>query len=267
MPVGPCSCTPDVSLLAAVAAVVPPGRSVCGLGCVPAFAAPCAVSFSAAAVPPLYSWPLPHLTILHPAILDALLVRTQSWQVSAWQTKLLQHIARSAKAQCKEAYKIWLLARTDEFIAQVSEANPAPLRDLAKWLKFSRTRPKIASAPVLDKKGATVKCKKDLVLLWSQQFAEEFSNQVLPLTADRLQLCIADRRQATHAVDSVAGNSYVDQSALPDTVEEWIDCLQSRLPNVRKGKAAGRNGIPNDLYQAAGESGQILLAHLLCRMR
>jgi hypothetical protein len=146
----------------------------------------------------------------------------QMWQVSAWQTKLLQHIARSLKVQCKLAYKDWLAARTDEFIAQVSEANPAPVWDLAKRLKFSRTRPKIASAPVLDKKGATVKCKKDLVLLWSQQFAEEFSNQVLPLTADQLQLCIADRRQATHAVDSVAGTSYVNQSALPATVEEWI---------------------------------------------
>jgi hypothetical protein len=80
------------------------------------------------------------------------------------------------------------------------------------------------------KKGATVKCKKDLVLLWSQQFAEEFSNQVLPLTADQLQLCIADRRQATHAVDNVAGTSYVDQSALPATVEEWIDLFAITAP-------------------------------------
>ena len=58
--------------------------------------------------PPLYSWSLPHLTALHPAILDALLVRCQMWQVSAWQTKLLQHIARSTKVQCKLAYKDWL---------------------------------------------------------------------------------------------------------------------------------------------------------------
>ena len=100
-------------------------------------------------------------------------------------------------------------------------------------------------------KGATVNCKKDLVLLWSQQLAEELPNQVLPLTEDQLQLRIADRRLATHAVDSVAGTSYVDQSALPATVEEWIDCLQSRLPKVRKGKAVGRDGIPDELYQAA----------------
>ena len=86
----------------------------------------------------------------------------------------------------------------------------------------------VRSSP--GQKGATVKCKKDLVLLWSQQFAEEFSNQVLPLTADQLQLCIADRRLATHAVDSVAGTSYVDQSALPATVEEWIDLFAITAP-------------------------------------
>ena len=42
---------------------------------------------------------------------------------------------------------------------------------------------------------------------------------------------------------------------------------QSRLPKVRKGKAVGRDGIPNELYQAAGEGGQLLLAQLLCRVR
>ena len=72
--------------------------------------------------------------------------------MSAWQTKLLQHIARSTKTQCKLAYKDWVAARTDEFIAEVSEANPAPVWGLAKRLKFSRTRPTIVSAPVLDQK-------------------------------------------------------------------------------------------------------------------
>ena len=75
------------------------------------------------------------------------------------------------------------MARTDELIAEVSEANPAPVWDLAKRLEFPRTRPRIASAPVLDKKGASITTNADLVLLWSQQFAEELSNQVLPLTA------------------------------------------------------------------------------------
>ena len=95
------------------------------------------------------------------------------WHVSAWQTKFVQHIARSTKTQCKLAYKDWVAARTDEFIAEVSEANPALVWDLAKRLKFSRTRPRIASAPVLDKKGASITCNNDLVLMWSQLFAED----------------------------------------------------------------------------------------------
>ena len=144
------------------------------------------------------------------------------WQVSAWQTKLLQHIARSTKTQCKLACKEWVLARTDEFIAQVSEAIPAPVWDLAKRLKFTRIRPRIASAPLLDKKGASMTSNADLVLLWSQQFAEEFPEQVLLLTANQLQLCIADRRQATLAVEELAGTTLTRQSDLPSTVDQWM---------------------------------------------
>ena len=101
--------------------------------------------------PPRYPWPEPHLSCIHPAIAEALLNRSQMWQVSAWQTKVLRHTARSTKTQCQLAYKDWVMARTEEFIAEVSEANPAPVWDLAKRLKCSRTRPRIASAPVLDK--------------------------------------------------------------------------------------------------------------------
>ena len=116
-----------------------------------------------------------------------------------------------------------IAARTDEFIADVSEAYSAPAWDLAKRLKLTRTRPRIASAPVLDKQGASITSSKDLVLLWSQQFAEEISNQVLPLTADQLQLCIADRRHATQAVDNPVGLPYIEQSDLPATVDQWMD--------------------------------------------
>ena len=189
------------------------------------------------------------------------------WQVSAWQTKLLQHIARSTQTQCKLAYKDCIAARTDEFIADASESNSAPARNLAKRLKLARTRPRIASAPVLDKQGVPITSSKDLDLLWSQQFAEEISNQVLPLTAEQFRLCIADRRQATQAVDNPSGVPHIVQSDLPATVDQWMDFLLSRLPKVRKGKAVGRGGIPNGLYQAAGERGQRLLAQLFCRVR
>ena len=135
--------------------------------------------------PPRHPWPVPRLTCLRPAIIEALLRRSQMWQVSAWQIKPLQHIARSTKTQCKLAYKDWVAARTDEFIAEVSEANSAPVWALAKRLTVSRTRPRIASSPVLDKEGAPITCNKDLILLRSQQLAEEFSNQALPLTADQ----------------------------------------------------------------------------------
>ena len=83
------------------------------------------------------------------------------WQVSAWQTKLLQHIARSTQTQCKLAYKDCIAARTDEFIADASESNSAPARNLAKRLKLARTRPRIASAPVLDKQGVPITSSKD----------------------------------------------------------------------------------------------------------
>ena len=84
--------------------------------------------------PPRFSWPLPHLSRLHPAIAATLLHRIQMWQVSACQTKILRHIACSTRTQCKLAYKDWAMARTDEFIPQVSESNPAPAWDLAKRL-------------------------------------------------------------------------------------------------------------------------------------
>ena len=110
--------------------------------------------------------------------------------------------------------------------------------NLAKRLKLVRTRPRIASAPVLNKQGVPVISGKELDLLWSQQFAEEFSNQVLPLTAEQLQLCIADRRQATQAVDNLLGMPQIAQADLPATVDQWMALLLSRLPKVRKGQSS-----------------------------
>ena len=107
-------------------------------------------------------------------------------------------------------------------LQDASEANPAPLRDLAKRLQPSRTRPRIAAAPALDKQGASITSSKDLALLWPPAFAEESSNQVLPLTADQLQRCIADRRNATQAVDNPVGLPYIEQSDLPATVDQWL---------------------------------------------
>ena len=90
---------------------------------------------------------------------------------------------------------------------------------------------------------------------------------MLPLTAEQLQMWIADRMQAAQAVESVSIPSLAVHSDLPATVEQWMAfVLQARLPKIRKGKAVGRDSIPNELYQAAGESVQLLLSHLLCRV-
>ena len=110
------------------------------------------------------------------------------WQLSAWQTKLLLH-AKSARTQCRIAYKEWALKRVDAFIEQVQESNPTPVWNLAKRLKFYRTKPKIACAPVLGVSTEVVRDPCSLVTLWAQQIAEEFSNRLCLFRLPRWNCC------------------------------------------------------------------------------
>ena len=71
-----------------------------------------------------------------------------------------------------------------------------------------KEKPRVALAPVLDKDSSVITTNEALVNQWLQLFAEELSNQVLPLAATQLKVCIADRRHATQAVDmQYAGDS------------------------------------------------------------
>ena len=45
------------------------------------------------------------------------------WQLSAWQTKRLLHIAKSTRTRCRIAYKDWALMRVDEFIQRFNALN------------------------------------------------------------------------------------------------------------------------------------------------
>ena len=47
--------------------------------------------------PTRFPWPVPRLTRIHPVVIEALLCRTQLWQVSAWQTKAAANIAYRLK--------------------------------------------------------------------------------------------------------------------------------------------------------------------------
>ena len=86
----------------------------------------------------------------------------------------------------------------------------------------------------MDNNSVPVMNGEALVNLWAQQFADEFSNQVLALSAAHLQNCIADRRHSTQPVDSLCTYTPLLHSVLPATIEECIDFLQARLPNIKK---------------------------------
>ena len=70
--------------------------------------------------------------------------------------------------------------------------------------------------------------------LWAQQCAEEFSCQAAPVPVSQLPILFAERKHATSAIDLPLERLPTLQSGLPSTQEEWLDVLQSRLPEVQK---------------------------------
>ena len=50
---------------------------------------------------------------------------------------------------------------------------------------------------------------------------------------------------------------------MPTTFDELYDFLQIRLSKAKQGKKVGMDGIPNEVFTAAGGPGQILVARLL----
>ena len=58
----------------------------------------------------------PPLLVLGLAVVSALLQRSLMWQLSAWQTKVVFHIAKSTRTQCRIACKDWAMTRVGEFI-------------------------------------------------------------------------------------------------------------------------------------------------------
>ena len=50
-------------------------------------------------------------------------------------------------------------------------------------------------------------------------------------------------------------------------IKSGLFVLQTRLPKVQKGKAVGKDCIPNEFYHASGEASQLALAQLLHRAR
>ena len=46
----------------------------------------------------------------------------------------------------------------------------------------------------------------------------------------------------------------------PQSLGEQLDFMQARVAKAKKGKPAGLDCIPNELYAAAGEPGQLQLA-------
>ena len=135
----------------------------------------------------------------------------------------------------KTGFRPVLMSSLQKFQRRTQHQCGTLLRDQSLFGQYQG----LTSAPVLNKQGVSCDCPvKDLDLLWSQQFAEEFSNQVLPLTAEQLQVCIADRRQATQALDSLVGMPQIAQSDLPATVYQWMDLSAVTLAEGAEGQSS-----------------------------
>ena len=117
----------------------------------------------------------------------------------------------------------WTKALFEEFIEQVQESNAPPVWGLAKRLKSSRKRPKLASAPILDATASVLSNPSAFVTLWTQLFAEEISNQVVPLSDSQWKILLADKKHSTITVDSNLTQVGHQPSSLPSPLEEWLN--------------------------------------------
>ena len=124
--------------------------------------------------------------------------------------------------------------------------------------------PRIAPTPSHDADGIVAKHKEALTAFWVQHFAKEFAGNIVGVSLDQAHTLLCDRRaQPLERSAHAPKTSYQGAEGMPVTVEEWVDALQPRLAKTTKGKHVGLDDIPNALYIASGNPGQLLLAQLL----
>ena len=86
------------------------------------------------------------------------------------------------------------MARTEEIAVQALEGNSRPVWQLAIILRIRKRRSRVAAAPIFDSDSNVVACKEELIVLWAQQFAAEFSGQVTGMSSSQMSLLPEDRK-------------------------------------------------------------------------
>ena len=148
------------------------------------------------------------------------------WQVvAARQEFVLHHVASSARKIYREEYSKAIDAKTSVIAEQMGEGNFLPFWELVRALKRSRKRPKLASAPVIDKGGNVVTSNEQLLAMWVQQFSLAFASNAVGLSDQKLVKLLAERR-------SIGGQLCVTDVDLatifppipdfPNSEEEWL---------------------------------------------
>ena len=221
---------------------------------------------------PVYSDHALDVVLLPSLLLLVELLKLCIGNVDCYGTKSLgKHICyfmwqKSAKHRCQLAFKTWLGNKSDELIEKAHEGNASAVWHLVRILKRCKKQPRIAAAPVHDAQGTVVKDKETLTPLWPQQFSEYFSGNVVGISQTQAHVLLRDRRAQSSQLSCRAhAHDFNGPQGLPNTCEEWVDFVHARLAKARTCKKVGLDGIPNELYSASGNPGQLLPAQLLHR--
>ena len=188
----------------------------------------------------------------------------------ALHSALLTAIDRSTRNSCRQAFLVWAAAKTEGIAAQADAGDITAVWHLARLLRLTKRRLRLAYAPVQDEQGRTTTDHSQLTALWMQQLTEEFSGQVARVSSEGLQQLLVERRAQSIQFDTVVtdgASTANSQSALPVVIEEWYDFVTARLQKFKRGKQVGSDRTPNELYAASGEPGILQLAVLLQKVQ
>ena len=155
------------------------------------------------------------------------------------------------------------MARTQEIAIQAQESNSAPVWQLANILRIIKRRPRLAVAPIVNSDGTIVISKEHLSVLWTHQCAADSAGQVAGMAPSQMSRLLEERQSRPLGPVACDPPLHHTSSGLPQTLDEWLDFVQARLPKIKKGKQVGLDCIRNELYIKAGEPSPLQVARLL----
>ena len=155
------------------------------------------------------------------------------------------------------------MARTQEIAIQAQESNSALVWQLANILVIIKRTQRLAVAPIVNSDGTIAISKEHLSVLWTHQCAADFAGQVAGMAPSQMSRLLEERQSQSLGPVPCDPPLYHTSSGLPHTSDEWLDFVQARLPNLKKGKQVGLDCIPNEIYIAAGKPSQLQVSRLL----